>query len=462
MRGGWRGFAVLAISLVAPVGAEAATLEIDGGAIVYAEEASDPAGLELHVTHNGPPPGPFGEWTFGRYAAIFPTAPSAPCATVVPDFSDACPASGLVQPMTVNLGAQTNVASVRSDLNQAPIMQYVTDLTLDGGAGGDRLNATADGGPKRLFGGDGADAIGVFSPVASNGQFLPPAPGNYVLDGGPGDDSVQSGAGPGHLYGYLPDGTPSPIPGPYSPDAPIVRDDGLVNDPDGAAATVLGGEGNDVVSGGSAAQALEGGIGNDAIYANAGDDTLDGGPGNDLLVPELGADTVLAGDGNDTIDGMVLGVAFLVAGEKPSSGAFVSDSFSCGAGDDWVIADPSDRVSSDCEHVGTRGTCAKAAEACAGTVVLTTGASAGSARAGVVARAKKPTRLGKGRFKVKGGNLMNQVANLNARAVRLVAAKGTVKATAKITRTAKFKRRKAQTRVKKVKLTLVADPTAPG
>jgi Ca2+-binding RTX toxin-like protein len=252
------------------------------------------------------------------------------------------------------------------------------------------------------------------------------------------------------------------VPGPRSPDAPIPYDVDLVYNPTGPAATVLGGAGNDVISGSGEVQTLQGGEGDDVAFGNGGDDLIDGGLGNDFLIPGSGTDVVQAGDGNDTIDGLVFDEGqWNYTGKDPESGeTFLADSFSCGAGDDWVIVDPVDRVSSDCEHVGTRGSCVQAAEGCAGNISITTGVAPASASG--AARATNQTRLGKGRFKAKGGNLMNQVANLNSKAVRLVAAKGTVRATAKVTCTARYKRRNDRTTVQKFKLTLVADPMAPG
>jgi Ca2+-binding RTX toxin-like protein len=50
-----------------------------------------------------------------------------------------------------------------------------------------------------------------------------------------------------------------------------------------------------------AALTLTGGAGNDVLTGGAGSDTLNGGSGNDTLTTGTGTDTVVAGDGNDTI-----------------------------------------------------------------------------------------------------------------------------------------------------------------
>jgi Ca2+-binding RTX toxin-like protein len=54
---------------------------------------------------------------------------------------------------------------------------------------------------------------------------------------------------------------------------------------------VVGGSGNDILTGDAGANALDGGLGND---------TLTGGGGNDTLTGGLGTDTLTGGAGNDT------------------------------------------------------------------------------------------------------------------------------------------------------------------
>jgi Ca2+-binding RTX toxin-like protein len=80
---------------------------------------------------------------------------------------------------------------------------------------------------------------------------------------------------------------------------------------------VLGGTGNDAITGDSRANilrggdgddVLSGGAGNDTLYGEAGADTLYGGGGNDLLIGGRGTgtdlgDSLVGGDGNDTLEG---------------------------------------------------------------------------------------------------------------------------------------------------------------
>ena len=80
-------------------------------------------------------------------------------------------------------------------------------------------------------------------------------------------------------------------------------------------ATLLGGNGKDVLSGGGGNDRLEGGNGNDVLSGGAGNDTLfgdngkdvlDGGDGDDVLSGGRGRDAVTGGLGADSYDGDAL------------------------------------------------------------------------------------------------------------------------------------------------------------
>jgi Ca2+-binding RTX toxin-like protein len=62
-----------------------------------------------------------------------------------------------------------------------------------------------------------------------------------------------------------------------------------------------GGQGPDAITGGSGNDVLNGYGGNDTLSGGAGDDRVSGGDGNDTLTGGPGADTHIAGAGNDTI-----------------------------------------------------------------------------------------------------------------------------------------------------------------
>src|SRR5262249_8818807 len=65
-------------------------------------------------------------------------------------------------------------------------------------------------------------------------------------------------------------------------------------------AQLIGGHGNDVLTGGSGADQLFGGIGNDTLNGGDGDDILFGGAGDDTVIGGKGTDTAFLGAGNDT------------------------------------------------------------------------------------------------------------------------------------------------------------------
>ena len=74
-----------------------------------------------------------------------------------------------------------------------------------------------------------------------------------------------------------------------------------VNDSNGLMppAHLLGGEGDDTLTGSASADVLEGGAGNDTLLGRGGDDTLMGGDGNDILNGGQGTDLMVGGAGDD-------------------------------------------------------------------------------------------------------------------------------------------------------------------
>jgi Ca2+-binding RTX toxin-like protein len=66
--------------------------------------------------------------------------------------------------------------------------------------------------------------------------------------------------------------------------------------------TLSGNGGNDILNGGAGADTLNGGDGNDTLNGGAGADVLDGGAGNDFIRGGAGFDTIRGGAGNDTIE----------------------------------------------------------------------------------------------------------------------------------------------------------------
>jgi Ca2+-binding RTX toxin-like protein len=104
-------------------------------------------------------------------------------------------------------------------------------------------------------------------------------------------------------------------------------DDGGIGEGDNVRTDVehlLGGPGDDDLTGDGDANFIDGRDGNDTLHGRDGPDALVGGSGRDTLSAEAGDDSL------DTLDGAV-------------------DSSSCGAGHDSVVADSSDALGHDCE-----------------------------------------------------------------------------------------------------------------
>ena len=67
--------------------------------------------------------------------------------------------------------------------------------------------------------------------------------------------------------------------------------------------TLLGGDGNDLVAGGTGAETIRGGAGDDVLWGFRGADDIFGDAGDDLINWRSGATLLAPSDGDDTIDG---------------------------------------------------------------------------------------------------------------------------------------------------------------
>jgi len=159
-----------------------------------------------------------------------------------------------IKRIEIRLGNGNDHASVADNI--------VLPVQIDGGAGDDYLQS--GGGPATLLGGDGKDTLigGLTNDILIGGL------GNDVLLAGSGDDVLDGGAGNDVLYGAR------------------------GND------TLLGGDGNDVLFGGRGNDKLYGGAGNDLLVGGPGKDTLDGGTGKDTLIDWSGKYDDYKGYGN--------------------------------------------------------------------------------------------------------------------------------------------------------------------
>lgn len=99
---------------------------------------------------------------------------------------------------------------------------------------------------------------------------------------------------------------------------------------------IVGGVGNDTLSGSSGADDLQGGDGNDQLFGGLGDDTLWGGRGADRVDGQGGNDLVRGDAGNDVLAG--------AAGNDQVYGGAGNDTLDGGDGNDTLGGDEEDRI----------------------------------------------------------------------------------------------------------------------
>lgn len=170
-------------------------------------------------------------------------------------------------------------------------LRSIEQAVLSGGAGANRLDASAFSGSAVLNGGPGNDTL----LGGSGNDFLTGGPGNDRLDGGLGTDRVIESRDANFTLTNT-----SLIIG--SETDTLVSIEG---------ADLTGGTGNNSLNAGTftlGPVTLSGGDGNDILTGGAGNDTLNGGNGNDTYVfnsdTSLATDTVVeaSGGGIDTLD----------------------------------------------------------------------------------------------------------------------------------------------------------------
>jgi Ca2+-binding RTX toxin-like protein len=207
-----------------------------------------------------------------------------------------------------------------------------TDIEiLKGGLGDDHLtgspgNDTIFGGPGNdvLAGGDGND---VLNGDAGNDTFDEGASANGadVMNGGAGIDTVSYAARSGDVSVSL---------DALANDGEALELDKVMLDVE----NVVGGTGNDTITGSALDNVLDGGAGDDVVSGGPGNDTLRGGPGNDTLrgdagddrfdeAADTGDDTLVGGTGIDTADYAGRGADLIVVmdGVSPSGEAGEAD-----------------------------------------------------------------------------------------------------------------------------------------
>lgn len=197
-----------------------------------------------------------------------------------------------------------------------------------------------------------ADGSHLFIGGASDDFFEPTtAQASHVIAafGGAGDDILTGGDAADHLVGGV---------GADTLDGAGGAD--ILDGGDGAD-TLIGGDGDDTLDGGAGNDTLQGGSGADTLIGGAGADTLDGGSGNDILQGGAGADTLTGGRGDDTLDGgngadILLGgigkdILLGGSGDDTLTGGAGADTLTGGAGADVFVFGASDSLATAPDHI---------------------------------------------------------------------------------------------------------------
>jgi Ca2+-binding RTX toxin-like protein len=113
-----------------------------------------------------------------------------------------------------------------------------------------------------------------------------------------------------------------------------------------------GGDGGDLITGGGSFDRMNGNAGNDTVHGAAGDDWVSGGKDNDQLYGDAGNDIVNGNLGNDTVGGGL--------GDDTVLGGQGDDVLNGGAGNDWLAGDRGNNTvtggaGADTFHVTTEG-----------------------------------------------------------------------------------------------------------
>jgi hypothetical protein len=287
--------------------AHAATAEVNGEAVIYDLDKTNPFAQDLLV-----------EFKEGRY--IFTERGSEPRVSLRPDAGCTKADDGKV--LSCNGAGVTRMVISTENLDDVvTIGEGVTvPVAISTGQGGDQ----ATGGP----------AADRFEGGIVQGL------GNDTLEGLAGDDVFVAGPNADLMKGGEGNDT-------FDLSARALRQnvslDGEANDGDPSDLASLD---SASLSGGDNAQQIETLIGGSVKDTFTGDDTanaLDGRNGADILEGKGGADTFIGGNGNDEI-----------LARSPVAGQTDADTqISCGGGQDRVTADPEDgpAIAADCEDV---------------------------------------------------------------------------------------------------------------
>lgn len=182
------------------------------------------------------------------------------------------------------------------------VFVFIDDLANDGASLEDD-NVHTD--VENLVGGSGNDYL-----IGSKyNNYLRGNGGNDTLIGMDGNDSLDGGSGADNLSGGLGNDTATYSSRTSGVNVTLdgVSNDGQANERDNVQPdieTIVGGSGNDTLTGNALANNLQGNGGNDTLIGGDGNDTLTGGSGADSLKGGNGNDKLLGKDGTkDVLDG---------------------------------------------------------------------------------------------------------------------------------------------------------------
>jgi len=254
-----------------------------------------------------------------------------------------------VDAITVSLGAGIDVFSASGGYGTGAA--YASAVTAYGGDGNDTL--TGGTGADTLSGGAGNDTLRGATDAAGDvaADTLNGDEGDDTFAAGNatnGGDTFNGGAGTDTLSYAL------------RTVAVVVTmgagaNDGQASETDNVAADIeilVGGSGDDTLTGSGAADTISGGAGDDTLAGGAGNDILNGGDGDDTFVAGTamdGADVFNGGAGTDTVDysaRSAVGVTVTIDG-------VADDGETAGSEGDNVKTDVEDIVGTDFDDVLT-------------------------------------------------------------------------------------------------------------
>ena len=376
--------AAAALALL-PTAANAATVGLEGGTLVFRGEGAE--GNSLLVSARD-------DWnTNARYLVLRDSGADRMAVTSGPCAVDTSDATTILCPFDPNRPLRIEGSQAKDSLSLFSRTDIPDSMpvTILGNGGDDTIKDTYDGEAGRILdGGPGNDEV-----VGYGGNDrIDGGDGNDKVDGGAGNDEVRAGAGDDVLWGDhyqepgadLLDGGPGTdqidewnIPSADVHPLPTVTlngaaDDGRPGEGDNVVdveqykfyinATFTGGDAAETVEIGSVdsgSSNLAGGGGNDVLKANDTNDTVNGGPGDDIVEGGLGNDTVVGGPGKDMIMGDassshcgIYSCKIAFGNDTIDARDGEADQVDCGIGEDVAKVDAIDTVA-NCETVERAG-----------------------------------------------------------------------------------------------------------